>query len=46
MRDKEKRSNIDKIEVSKIEARENRVKAIFENLAENFSKMIKNITLV
>lgn len=46
LKDKEKWSNIQKIEVSKIEATENRIKALFENSSENFSKMIKNIILV
>ena len=40
---KEKRSNRHKFEISKIEAKENRVKSICEKvMPENFSKMMKN----
>lgn len=45
--DKEKRSNAHKIEISKLEVIEKRVKAICERvIAENSSKIIKNIVLV
>lgn len=43
----EKRSHIHEIEVSKAEAMENGVKAVFVKImAENFPKMIKNFILV
>lgn len=43
----EKRSNVPKIEISKVEAIENRIKALCEKvIPENFPKMMKNNVLV